>query len=140
MPSQHWSARGLFDRHKTLWASWLLNIGGTKIWFAGDTGYNEFQFKEIGDVSNGVDIALIPIGGYLPRHFMKAYHVDPEEAVKIHKDVRAKVSLGMHWGTFPLTAEGPIDPVLELERQIKSYNLADGSFLTMNVGETRSWD
>ena len=135
LPSQHWSARGLFDRHETLWASWLLKIGNKTIWFAGDTGYNAFQFREIGEISGGIDLALIPIGGYLPRSFMGPYHVNPAEAVKIHKDIKAKVSVGMHWGTFPLTAEGPGDPITDLKQQIKRQGLTDTEFRTMVMGD-----
>ena len=136
LPSQHWSARGLFDRRKTLWASWRINLKGVTVWFAGDTGYNDKQFKEIGDKLGPVDLALIPIGGYLPRSFMRFYHVDPNEALKIHKDVKAKKSIGMHWGTFPLTAEGPNDPIIELSKQRKKFNIDERTFVSMAVGQT----
>ena len=136
LPSQHWSARGLFDRRKTLWASWRINLKGTSIWFAGDTGYNDKQFKEIGNKLGPVDLALIPIGGYLPRAFMRPYHVNPHEALKIHKDVKAKQSIGMHWGTFPLTAEGPNDPIVELAKQRKKFKITHNEFMSIAVGET----
>lgn len=136
MPSQHWSARGIFDRRETLWASWLIDYGDYTIWFAGDTGYNKIQFKEIGTATGGVDLGLIPIGGYGPRFFMKTYHVDPEEAILIHQDIKAKKSIGMHWGTFPMTAEGPIDPYVELVRQRELYQIPEEVFITMKVGET----
>ncbi|RED52092.1 MBL fold metallo-hydrolase [Aestuariispira insulae] len=140
MPSQHWSARGLFDRRTTLWASWLMTFDEKKIWFAGDTGYNDKQFKEIGEKADGIDLALIPIGAYAPRSFMKLYHVNPEEAVKLHRDIGAKKSIGMHWGTFPLTAEGPGDPVDELSRQRGLAGLTPDEFTTMVVGELRILD
>ena len=136
MPSQHWSARGLSDRYESLWASWYVQLGGRSLWFAGDTGYNDRQFKEIGDMTGGVDFAFIPIGGYLPRSFMADFHINPEEAVKIHRDVKASVSFGMHWGTFPLTAEAPMAPVLELAKQVKAYELDEGEFMTLDLGET----
>ena len=136
MPSQHWSARGLTDRFATLWASWLIHLDGRAIWFAGDTGYNPVQFREIGQTANRIDIALIPIGGYAPRWFMGPYHVNPEEAIRIHADVRARQSIGMHWGTYPLTAEGPIDPVVELEKRKKEYGLQADEFVTMALGES----
>jgi len=138
MPSQHWSSRSLSDRLQTLWASWSIDFTDIKLWFAGDTGYNPVQFKEIGRHSDGFDVSLIPIGGYLPRGFMSAYHVNPSEAIQIHKDVKSTFSIGMHWGTFPLTAEGPIDPKLELEKQISAHGISDKDFATMSVGETLS--
>ena len=136
LPSQHWSARGLFDRRKTLWASWRIYLKGVDIWFAGDTGYNDKQFKEIGDKLGPVDLALIPIGGYSPRSFMGHYHVNPYEALKIHKDVKARLSIGMNWGTFPLTAEGPIDPIIELAKQREKMKITNNEFMSMAVGET----
>lgn len=138
-PSQHWSARGLGDRLETLWASWVITIGDYQVFFAGDTGYNPVQFKAIGAQFKHFDLALIPIGAYAPRWFMKNYHVNPEEAVQIYQDVRAKKAIGMHWGTYPLTAEAPIDPVLRLsealiQQQTSTLTLNFGVFA---IGETR---
>ena len=137
LPSQHWSARGLGDRFNTLWASWSIRIADKLIWFAGDTGYNATQFKQIGEHLNGPDLALIPIGAYAPRWFMQAYHVNPQEAVKIHQDVGAKTSIGMHWGTFPLTAEPPQEPPTKLHEALQEAGLDTKAFSTMVVGETR---
>jgi len=136
LPSQHWSARSMSDRRKTLWASWSLKLGEEKLWFAGDTGYNEFQFKEIGEKAGPFDLSLIPIGAYAPRDFMKTYHVNPDEAIRIHKDVKAARSIGMHWGAFPLTAEAPAEPKEELQRQRQLRNMSEDEFSTMVVGET----
>ena len=135
-PSQHWSARGLFDRRKTLWASWRLELGDKSLWFAGDTGYNARLFKEIGNRAGPVDLALIPIGAFEPRSFMKTYHVDPDEAVMIHKDVGAKASIGMHWGTYPLTAETPLDPPRRLHAARTREGLTVDEFRTLSLGET----
>lgn len=137
LPSQHWSARGLSDKRKTLWASWAITINEYKIWFAGDTGYNDVQFKQIGEQLESVDLALIPIGAYAPRWFMQYYHVNPEEAVKIHQEVNSKLSIGMHWGTFPLSAEAPLAPALELKKQLEKAALSTHEFVTLKVGETR---
>lgn len=136
LPSQHWSARGLSDRMQTLWASWSIDFGDFKMWFAGDTGYNNIQFKEIGDALGTVDLALIPIGGYEPRWFMQKYHVDPSEAIKIHEDVKAKKSIGMHWGTFPLTAEAPGDPVKALAQEKINKAMVQESFITLSIGQS----
>jgi len=134
-PSQHWSARGLADRLNTLWASFHLKIEDFNVWFAGDTGYNDVQFKQIGQRST-IDLALIPIGAYAPRWFMQKYHVNPAEAVMIHKDVKAKKSIGMHWGTFPLTAEEPGEPVTLLEQEKQAHTLNQDSFITLAIGES----
>jgi N-acyl-phosphatidylethanolamine-hydrolysing phospholipase D len=133
-PSQHWSGRGLNDRYRSLWASWSVRIGGFKVWFAGDTGYNDKIFTEIGTRCGPFDLALIPVGGYDPRWFMKDMHVDPEEAVQIHKDIRSKYSLGIHWGTFPLTSEPIDEPPQRLKEAAEP--LKDSVFVTYTLGQT----
>jgi N-acyl-phosphatidylethanolamine-hydrolysing phospholipase D len=135
-PSQHWSARGLGDRRKTLWASWRLDFSDVSVWFAGDTGYNPVTFKEIAETAGSVDLALIPIGAYSPRSFMKPYHVNPDEAVMIHQDIKARRSIGMHWGTFALTAEAPMDPPHRLAGARAREGLLLNEFSTLAIGET----
>jgi len=135
-PSQHWSARGLFDRYSSLWAAWHLRIGDFTLWFGGDTGYNDIQFKEIGERFKGVDIGLIPIGAYAPRWFMAPQHVNPEEAINIHRDIGATKSIGMHWGTFQLTAEPIMEPAERLEGAVQSGLLRAKEFSTLAIGET----
>ncbi len=134
-PGQHFSGRSPFDFNETLWASWMLTLGDVKVWFAGDTGYNPYQFKAIGEQLGPVDLALIPIGAYSPRWFMKPQHVNPEEAVKIAQDVKAKKSIGMHWGTFQLSAEDVLDPVEALTKAKRELGMEDDAFTTMALGE-----
>lgn len=133
-PTQHWSGRGLTDRYATLWAGWHMDFGGLTIWFAGDTGYNDVQFKEIGQRWGGVDLALIPVGGYAPRWFMQTAHVDTDDAVKIHNDIRARLSIGMHWSTFQLTAEPLDEPRQRLETLVAQGALRQGRFITLPIG------
>jgi N-acyl-phosphatidylethanolamine-hydrolysing phospholipase D len=135
-PSQHWTGRGVNDRYRALWASWAVQIGGFKFWFGGDTGYNDKIFVEIGARHGPFELALIPIGGYEPRWFMKNMHVNPEEAVLIHKDIGSKYSLGIHWGTFPLTAEPIDEPPQRLRAAAAS--IRDSVFVTYPLGGTES--
>lgn len=135
-PSQHWTGRGLNDRYKALWASWAVQIGEFKFWFSGDTGYNDRIFSEIGARCGPFDLALIAVGGYDPRWFMKNMHVNPEEAVLIHNDIRSKYSLGIHWGTFPLTAEPIDEPPQRLHAAARS--LKDSVFVTYPLGKTET--
>lgn len=135
-PSQHWSGRGLHDRYQTLWASWRIDIDDFSMWFGGDTGYNEIQFSEIYQKFGAVDLALIPIGAYEPRWFMKASHVNPEEAINIHNDVGARLSIGMHWGTFQLSAEPFFAPQETLQLHITEGKLRKGKFITLKIGES----
>jgi N-acyl-phosphatidylethanolamine-hydrolysing phospholipase D len=136
-PAQHWSGRGVADRFKTLWASWHLHIDDRQLWFGGDTGYNPVQFKAIGERFPGIDLALIPIGAYKPRSFLKEQHVDPAEAVRIHQDIGAAQSVGIHWATFQLSAEDIDAPQRDLRSAVKNADLPPSSFDTMQIGETR---
>ncbi len=131
-PAQHWTGRGLNDRYRVLWASWAVGIGDFKFWFGGDTGYHAKIFTEIGARCGPFNLALIPIGGYEPRWFMKNMHVNPEEAVMIHKDIRSSYSLAIHWGTFPLTAEAIDEPAKRLGEEAKT--LLGSTFVTLPLG------
>lgn len=133
-PTQHWSSRGLTDRYQTLWAAWRLEMSDFSLWFAGDTGYNDVQFRETFERLGPVDMALIPIGAYAPRWFMQNNHVNPEEAIAIHNDVGAQISIGMHWSTFQLSAEPLDEPRQRLEAQVQSGALRQGRFLTLPIG------
>ncbi|MEM1412199.1 MAG: MBL fold metallo-hydrolase [Pseudomonadota bacterium] len=137
LPSQHFSGRGLWDRNETLWASWGLTIDGARIFFAGDTGYNDVQFRQIGERAGPFDLGVIPVGAYRPRSFMGAIHVDPAGAVAIHQDVRASYSLGVHWGAFLLTAEHPREVQAEFVAARDAAELTDDAFELWRIGETR---
>jgi len=139
-PSQHFSGRSLTDRNQSLWAAWVIRWDDFSVWFGGDTGYNDVQFKATGERFGAFDLGIIPIGAYLPRDFMQAVHVDPAEAVKIHQDIRARRSIGVHWGAFELAAEPLLEPPKELARATAQAGLAAEDFTTLAVGETRSFN
>jgi len=139
-PSQHWSARSLFDRNKTLWAAWHVKIAEFTFWFAGDTGYNPIQFKEVGERFKSIDLGLIPIGAYAPKWFMGPQHVSPEEALSIHRDIGARKSIGMHWGTFPLTAEPIMQPKQRLAMAIAESDIKNTTFEVLAIGQTIELD
>ena len=105
-PAQHFSARTPWDRCRTLWGGFALNLPAGRVYFAGDSGYCE-TFREIGARLGPFDLALLPIGAYEPRWFMRPVHCTPAEAVKVHRDVRARASLAMHFGCFPLADDAP---------------------------------
>lgn len=136
VPAQHFSGRSLSDRNQTLWCGWVVESPHARIYFAGDTGYGPF-FKEIGEKYGPMTLSLIPIGAYAPRWFMGPVHCDAAEAVLIHRDVRSARSIGMHWGTFRLTAEHPGEPPLYLAAAVKKAGLAPDDFTAMRFGETR---
>ena len=139
VPVQHWSARGMWDRNKILWAGWVLEHPKFRFFFAGDTGYSK-DFIDLGEKFEGFDLAAIPIGAYAPRWFMKQSHVNPEEAVKIHQDIGARYSVAIHWGTFILTDEPVTDPPKMLQYALANQNISKDRFFVMKHGETRSLD
>ena len=138
VPVQHWSKRTLTDENQTLWGGWVLRHPELAFFFAGDTGYSR-DFADIGRRFGGFDLAAIPIGAYEPRWFMKIMHLDPAEAVQVHKDVKARQSLGIHWGTFDnLTDESLDEPPARLAEQRRKAGLSDDEFFVLRHGETRS--
>ena len=140
LPSQHWSKRSAFKSFDTLWSSWFLKVGNFKFWFAGDTGYNTIQFKQIGDDYGPFDLSAIPIGAYEPRWFMKDFHVNPEESIFIHKDIKSKKSIGMHFGTFVLTTEPVIEPIEKIKNIITNDENFEGEFMIPESGVIYSLD
>ena len=134
-PSQHFSARGPFDRNRALWGGFLIEIGGYRILHAGDSGYGP-HFAEIGSRLGPSDLALLPIGAYEPRWFMKDIHMNPAEAVQAHLDLAARRSIAMHFGTFQLTPEGIDEPVRELEKALRERGVPAERFRAVEVGES----
>ena len=139
-PAQHWSARSFWDRRETLWASWMVQIDDFTFWYSGDTGYNPYQFKEIGAKFDNIDLALISIGAYEPRWFMKDMHINPEEAVQIHEDINSQYSLAVQWGTFRMTAEPIDDPPAKLKAALEKKNIPMNKFEIMKIGEMKVID
>ena len=141
-PVQHWSGRGLNDRMRTLWGGYALFAPDFHLFHAGDTGYST-DFRDIRERfaarqgEQGFDLALLPVGAYEPRWFMSTQHVNPGEAVMIHRDLRAKRSMGMHWGTFALTDESLDEPPRALAQARRDATLPDEEFFLMAIGETR---
>jgi N-acyl-phosphatidylethanolamine-hydrolysing phospholipase D len=136
-PVQHWSSRTLWDRDRTLWGGWVIERPDFRFFFTGDAGYSP-DFKDIGRRFGSFDLAAIPIGAYEPRWFMRVMHVNPEEAVKIHEDLRARCSVAMHWGTFILTDEPLDEPPRRLAEARSAAGVAPEAFSVMKHGETRS--
>jgi N-acyl-phosphatidylethanolamine-hydrolysing phospholipase D len=139
VPVQHFSGRGLHDRDATLWCGLVLELAGRRVFFAGDSGYSK-DFADIAERFPHMDLSLLPIGAYDPRWFMAPVHVDPDEAVRIHQDLRSRLSVAMHWGTFRLTAEPLDEPPQRLARALDAAGIAPERFLVFRHGETRRLD
>jgi N-acyl-phosphatidylethanolamine-hydrolysing phospholipase D len=135
-PLQHWSARSLGDRNRTLWGGWAITAPDLNIFFAGDTGYSS-DFVEIGRRLGPFDLAALPIGAYEPRWFMRRQHADPAQALQIHRDIRARQSLGVHWGVFEMADESLDEPPQALAAARKEAGMEEKEFFVLRVGETR---
>jgi L-ascorbate metabolism protein UlaG (beta-lactamase superfamily) len=130
LPAQHWSARWPWDRNQTLWGAFAIETSGGNIYFAGDTGYGK-HFKDAQKQFGKFKLALLPIGAYEPRNFMKYQHMNPEDAAQAARDLRAENSLGIHFGCFALATEGYGAPEQELA------GLDAPHFQAINPGEFR---
>lgn len=135
VPVQHWSNRS-FNTNKTLWCGWVIETTNFKTFFCGDTGYSK-DFINIQKKFGPMDLSLIPIGAYAPRWFMKNHHCNVEEAIQIHKDLKSKSSIAMHWGTFQLTDEPMDEPPQLLKALSLEKNLHADEFVSMKHGETK---
>ena len=116
LPTKHWGRRGLNDFNKVLWGSFLIITPETKIFFAGDTAYDEFMFKEIRNLFGDIDICLLPIGAYSPQWFMSNSHTTPEEAIQIFLDLGGKFLIPMHYGTYDTSDEPMGEPIKRLRQ------------------------
>lgn len=118
------------------WGGWIVEHPGFRFFFAGDTGYSR-DFRDIAARFPAIDLAALPIGAYEPRWFMQIMHINPEEAVRIHQDLRARYSVAMHWGTFILTDEPLDEPPHRLAAARRAAGIASERFFLMQHGETR---
>lgn len=137
--ARHWSARTLWDRNKTLWAAFVLETPGGRIYFAGDTGYGGGRhFRAAREAYGSFRFAVLPIGAYAPRWFMRDQHMDPDEAVRAFRDLGAEWALGVHFGTFQLTDEAIDAPAQALAAALARAGVAPERFRALAPGET--WD
>ncbi|MFZ4288341.1 MBL fold metallo-hydrolase [Variovorax sp. HJSM1_2] len=142
-PVQHWSARGINDRHKTLWGGWAVMGPAFNWYFGGDSGYSA-DFKDTATrlaprlaTRGGFDLALIPVGAYEPEWFMQPQHMNPTQALQVQRDLGAKQSVGVHWGTFNLTDEPLDQPPNDLAKARAAQGVTDDQFFLLAIGETR---
>lgn len=129
-PAIHYSGRGLFDKNKTLWSSWVIESDNKKIFFSGDSGYGK-HFKEIGERFGGFDFAFIENGQYDKR--WPDIHMFPEETVQAALDLKAKIFTPIHWGMFDLSLHKWNEPIKESYKVAKEKNMA---IITPEFGET----
>ncbi|MFO1407984.1 MAG: MBL fold metallo-hydrolase [Steroidobacteraceae bacterium] len=135
VPAQHWSGRGISGRNRTLWGGFVVEADGRRLYFAGDTGYCG-HFRDIRRRLGVIDVAMLPIGAYAPRWFMQEQHMDPDDAVRAHLDLGARLSIATHYGCFQLTDEGIDEPVAGLDVARRRHGVEPGRFRALETGET----
>src|SRR5262249_30148648 len=112
-PARHWSARGVRDRNRALWAAFVIETPAGRIYVVGDSGYGDgHYFKDARERHGPFRLAILPVGHYEPRSFMPDQHMNAAEAVQAFLDCGAELAIGHHYGTFKLTDE-PIDAPLQ---------------------------
>jgi L-ascorbate metabolism protein UlaG (beta-lactamase superfamily) len=135
VPTRHWSARGLFDRNKALWASFIIETPRGRIYHVADSGYGGGQhFRSARERYGPFRLAILPIGAYEPRWFMRDQHIDPQEAVQAMLDSGAELALAHHHGTFQLTDEAIDAPEKALTAALRAASLPLERFRVLKPG------
>ena len=109
LPAQHWGKRSLNDGGQRLWGAFMLQGDGLSVYYGGDTDYSN-HFVEIPELFGEPDYALLGIGAYKPRWFMQPNHISPYDTLTASEEMRARVTIPMHYGTFDLSDEPLSDP------------------------------
>jgi N-acyl-phosphatidylethanolamine-hydrolysing phospholipase D len=147
VPARHWTRRRPWGTNSRLWCGWVVRpvasgeaaphaAVGPRVYFAGDSGYCP-AFLEIGDRLGPFDVSLVPIGAYEPRWFMGAVHMNPEEAVQAYRDAGGRGAfVGLHWGTWRLTFEDPLEPPVRTRAAWGDAGLPAGDLHLPRHGET----
>jgi L-ascorbate metabolism protein UlaG (beta-lactamase superfamily) len=138
-PMRHWSARGVTDRNKALWASFVIDTPAGRIYHVGDSGYGDgFYFRAARERYGPFKLAILPIGAYEPRWFMQENHMNPDEAVKALADCGAEYGLAHHYGTFQMADDGYEAPGLALDAALRTAGVPAERFRKLKPGE--AWE
>lgn len=135
-PMRHWSARGITDRNKALWASFVIETPAGRIYHVGDSGYGDgIYFRAAREQYGPFKLALLPIGAYEPRWFMHENHMNPEEAVKAYRDSGAEYALAHHFGTFNMADDAFDAPPEALDAALKAAGIPADRFGRLKPGQ-----
>ncbi len=135
IPSRHNSGRGIFDSNKTLWGGFVIESLEGDVLFMGDTAFGDF-LKEIEKKFTHFRLAILPIGSYEKRWFMKNQHMNPDDAVRVYKMLKVRKSVGIHFGTFEEHPEQTIDAhEKDLKAALEKHNVPESEFWILKIGE-----
>lgn len=135
VPARHFSGRTPWGRDRTLWGGFVVEGRGLRLYHASDSGYGD-HFRRIRERLGPLDLAMLPIGAYEPRWFMRSHHIDPDEAVRAHLDLGGPPTVAMHFGTFQLTDEAIDEPERRLRAALARLGIPDSRFRVPGFGET----
>jgi L-ascorbate metabolism protein UlaG (beta-lactamase superfamily) len=136
VPTRHWSARGMFDRNRALWASFVLETPVGTLYIVCDSSYGDgTHFRRVAEAHGPIRLAILPIGAYEPRWFMRDQHMNPEDAVKALADCGAERALAHHHGTFQLTDEAIDAPAIGLGEALDAANVPREKFAVLKPGQ-----
>ena len=139
VPARHWSSRSLGDDNRALWGGHSIALPGGALYFAGDTGYGDGRhFGAARERLGPYRAALLPIGAYEPRWFMRPQHMDPAEAVRAFGDLGAARALAIHFGTWQLTDEPHDAPERALAEALEAGGIDPARFRALGNGV--AWD
>jgi L-ascorbate metabolism protein UlaG (beta-lactamase superfamily) len=134
--ARHWSARNLSDRNMSLWASFVIETPGGSIYFVADSGYGDgWYFRRARERYGPFRMAILPIGAYEPRWFMRDHHMNPAESVQALIDCGAEVALAHHYGTFQLTDESFDAPLIALADALTAAGISPTRFRALRPGQ-----
>jgi L-ascorbate metabolism protein UlaG (beta-lactamase superfamily) len=137
-PMHHWSARGIFDRNRALWAAFTITTPGGNIYFVGDSGYgNGDYFRAAREKFGAFRLAILPIGDYDPRWFMAYGHMNPKESLLAFEDLGRPRFLPIHYRMFPLADTGYAQPLRDLRQAMEAHAVEEGKIVPLMAGE--SW-
>jgi L-ascorbate metabolism protein UlaG (beta-lactamase superfamily) len=141
VPAQHWSRRGFNDISRDLWGGcYISDTKGVSLYYTGDSGFDTGMYEELYRRYGAPAIAMLPVGAYEPRWFMKYSHMNPDEAIEAYKILKAKRAIGFHHETFQLTDE-PFDaPRVRTEMLKEKHNIRGQDFLVPYPGDSQTID
>jgi L-ascorbate metabolism protein UlaG (beta-lactamase superfamily) len=134
--NHHWGSRWGTDRNRALWSAFTIVLPDGNVFFAGDTGFGNGAWVRQAAAHGPFRLAIIPIGAYRPRDFMRTNHIDPDEAMRIYLALAPAMGLGVHWGTFQLSFEAVDDPRRRLDQLRLEAGPAGWGFMASDPGRS----
>lgn len=137
VPARHWSMRTLKDRNRSLWCGWTVHSERLRFWFSGDSGYSD-NLLEIPRRLGPFNLAALPIGAWAPEWFMQSQHMNPTQAVALHRAAGCPLTIPIHWGVFELADESLDAPPAVLSQAMQAAQLDERRFSAWRIGESRA--